>query len=68
MPDSLRGEHPPAPDQADRDAILSDLDTNLLVEAAAGTGKTTSMVHRMVELLARGKCGIENLAVVTLLK
>ena len=65
MPDSLRGEHPPAPDQADRDAILSDLDTNLLVEAAAGTGKTTSMVHRMVELLARGKCGIENLAVVT---
>ena len=58
-------EHPPAPDQADRDAIQNDLDTNLLVEAAAGTGKTTSMVHRMVELLARGKCGIENVAAVT---
>jgi len=61
------GDHHPAlpPDQADRDVIRNDLDRNLLVEAAAGTGKTTSMVDRMVEILARGKCGIEKIAAVT---
>ncbi len=53
------------PDQAARDRILRDLDSSLLVEASAGTGKTTSMVGRMVELLRRGKCGIETLAAVT---
>ena len=44
------------PDQAGRERILKELDRNLLVEAAAGTGKTTSMVGRMVELIAQGKC------------
>lgn len=57
---------PAPPDQAERDRIVSDLDRNLLVEAAAGTGKTTSMVERMVALLATGRCGsIRNLAAVT---
>jgi ATP-dependent helicase/nuclease subunit A len=53
------------PDQASRDAILCELDTTFLVEAAAGTGKTTSMTGRMVRLLAEGKCRIANLAAVT---
>lgn len=53
------------PDQDQRDIILNDLDTTILVEAAAGTGKTTSMVGRMVNLLARGKTGIETLIAVT---
>ena len=42
-------------DQAQRDLILKELDCNMLVEAAAGTGKTTSMVGRMVELIAEGE-------------
>nr|HQH73929.1 UvrD-helicase domain-containing protein [bacterium] len=53
------------PDQAWRDRIRTALDTNLLVEAAAGTGKTTSLIGRMVELLGAGKCGVETLAAVT---
>lgn len=56
---------PPLPDQAARDRILTALDENILVEAAAGTGKTTSMVGRMVALLRQGKCSISTLAAVT---
>ncbi len=53
-------------DQGQRDRIVGDLDRNMLVEAAAGTGKTTSMVERMVSLLAKGKCEeIGTLAAVT---
>lgn len=55
--------HPP--DQNQRELILHRLDQNLLVEAAAGTGKTTSMTGRMLNLLAEGKCSIETLAAVT---
>src|SRR6516164_9642800 len=53
------------PDQEMRSRILTDLDTTMLVEAAAGTGKTTSMVGRMIALLREGKCRIETLAAVT---
>ncbi|MHB8736220.1 MAG: UvrD-helicase domain-containing protein, partial [Terriglobales bacterium] len=35
------------------------------MEAAAGTGKTTSMVARMIHLLKEGKCTIDKLAAVT---
>ncbi len=53
------------PDQAHRETIAHDLRTTLLVEAAAGTGKTTSMIRRMVELLAEGECEIGTMAAVT---
>lgn len=53
------------PDQPQRELILTELQRTLLVEAAAGTGKTTSMVGRMVALLREGHCNIENLAAVT---
>ena len=59
--------HAPA-DQDQRDHILHDLDTNILVEAAAGTGKTTSMVGRMLALLLEGKCKVETIAAVTFTK
>ena len=42
------------PDHADRTAIVSDLDTNLFVEAGAGSGKTKSLVDRIVSLVATG--------------
>ena len=54
------------PDQAARELIVTALDRNLLVEAAAGTGKTTSMVGRMIALLRTGRCAqIRTLAAVT---
>ena len=52
-------------DQPQRDAIADDLESTILVEAAAGTGKTTSMIDRMVNLLASGALEIDTLAAVT---
>lgn len=53
------------PDQAARDRIRTDLDTNLVVEAAAGTGKTTALVGRLLEILAQGHGQVEGLVAVT---
>ncbi len=54
------------PDHEQRELIVRDLDRSMLVEAAAGTGKTTSMVERMLALLRSGKCeSIRSMAAVT---
>ena len=53
------------PDHRERQRIVDQLDTTMLVEAAAGTGKTTSMIDRMVALLREGKCTADTLAAVT---
>ncbi len=45
---------PPAPDQADRDLVTDTLDTTLFVEAGAGSGKTTALVRRVVNLITSG--------------
>ena len=37
-----------------REAIVKELNTNLFVEASAGSGKTTSLVYRMVALIESG--------------
>jgi ATP-dependent helicase/nuclease subunit A len=61
-----RAIQPLPPDQDQRLLVQRALDRNMLVEAAAGTGKTTSMVQRMVALLAGGACAsIRTLAAVT---
>ena len=51
-------------DQLAREQIVRDLDTNMLVEAGAGSGKTTSLVNRMAALVARGT-PVERIAAVT---
>jgi ATP-dependent helicase/nuclease subunit A len=48
-----------------RQAIRTDLGSTMLVEAAAGTGKTSSLVARMINLVATGACPVENLAAIT---
>ena len=45
-------------DQEDRDAIETRLDDTLIVEAAAGTGKTTEMVRRIVRIIETGRAEI----------
>jgi ATP-dependent helicase/nuclease subunit A len=53
------------PDQEQRGRIVTALGDNMLVEAAAGTGKTTIMVARMIALLREGLCTPATLAAVT---
>ncbi|CAN5842682.1 UvrD-helicase domain-containing protein [soil metagenome] len=53
------------PDQAERGRILAELATNLLVEAGAGSGKTTAMVGRMVRLIRTGTATMDQIAAVT---
>src|SRR5829696_6361423 len=52
-------------DQDVRDAIARDLDVTLVVEAAAGTGKTTELVSRILRVLATGVAAVGNLVAVT---
>jgi len=52
-------------DNAARARIARGLDTTFLVEAGAGSGKTQSLVGRMVALLASGRSTIDTLAAVT---
>jgi ATP-dependent helicase/nuclease subunit A len=52
-------------DQDARDAIARDLDSTFVVEAAAGTGKTTELVRRIVRVLATGKSSVGDLVAVT---
>ena len=42
----------PAPDQPHRNAAVAERRRNVLVDAGAGTGKTTILVERLVEMLA----------------
>ena len=67
MNDSLKfGPQDSSPsDSAGRRAIRDSLDTSLLVEAAAGTGKTTELVRRLVAVLASGRARIDGVAAVT---
>ena len=48
-----------------RRRIREDFDTNLVVEAAAGTGKTTELVGRIVALLRAGRTSLDRIAAVT---
>ncbi len=52
-------------DQAARDAIASDLDVTLVVEAAAGTGKTTALVQRILRVLATARARMDEIVAVT---
>jgi ATP-dependent helicase/nuclease subunit A len=52
-------------DRRDRELIATALDETLVVEAAAGTGKTTALVDRMVRVLASGRAEMGGLIAVT---
>ncbi len=48
-----------------RTAIRERLDETMIVEAAAGTGKTTALVHRMIGIVASGRARVDQIAAVT---
>lgn len=52
-------------DAGARQIIASELDTTLIVEAAAGTGKTTELVGRIVRILAEGRAKVGEIVAVT---
>ncbi len=58
-------ERPPAPDQAARARIRSELRSTLFVEAGAGSGKTTALVDRVVALVATGEAELRSIAAIT---
>jgi ATP-dependent exoDNAse (exonuclease V) beta subunit len=45
--------------------VRTALDKTLVVEAAAGTGKTSELVHRIIAVVAAGKTTIDRIAGVT---
>ncbi|MDQ3667450.1 MAG: UvrD-helicase domain-containing protein [Acidobacteriota bacterium] len=52
-------------DQSARDRIRDDLDTTLVVEAAAGTGKTTALVDRILFGIISGRVSLGKTVAVT---
>ncbi len=52
-------------DAAARASIRDDLDATLVVEAAAGTGKTTELVNRILRVLEEGPTTMEQIVAVT---
>jgi ATP-dependent helicase/nuclease subunit A len=64
-PGSPRSPCDPLPDRAARDLIATALDDTLVVEAAAGTGKTSELVKRVLRVIATGRAEVPNLVAVT---
>ena len=56
---------PPLADRQDRDQIATALDDTLIVEAAAGTGKTTELVRRIVRVIETGRGEVTGIVAVT---
>ena len=65
--DRTHSDHPKEnlADQPARDQIRTDLDTSLVVEAAAGTGKTSELVRRIVSVIKSGRASLDQIAAVT---
>jgi ATP-dependent helicase/nuclease subunit A len=55
----------PLVDAAERERIRTSLDETLVVEAAAGTGKTSELVARLVNVLAEGRGTVQTVAALT---
>ena len=52
-------------DEESRELIRRSLDESLLVEAAAGTGKTSELVQRIVAVLREGRTTVDRIVAVT---
>ena len=52
-------------DQRVRDRVTTDFGTTLLLEAGAGTGKTTVLVRRILALLRAGRAPIDRIVAIT---
>src|SRR5437016_10726591 len=55
----------PPVDHEAREAAANDLDTTFFVEAAAGTGKTTALVARIVSAVDSGRARLSEIVAIT---
>jgi ATP-dependent exoDNAse (exonuclease V) beta subunit len=62
---SIIGSKPLPSDQRVRERIRRDLDTTLIIEAAAGTGKTSALVDRIIAVIASGATTLDRIVAVT---
>lgn len=53
------------PDQDQRDTVRTALDTTLFVEAGAGSGKSTALVGRVLQLVTTGAAELRSVAAIT---
>lgn len=53
------------PDQEHRDRAVHDLSESYIIEAAAGTGKTTVLVNRILNLILKGEASLEEIVAIT---
>src|SRR5688572_5462163 len=52
-------------DESARRLIVEAIDDTLVVEAAAGTGKTTELVNRVLRVIAEGRANVREIVAVT---
>ena len=64
-PPAVTPPQPPLADAEARRRIREDLSATLVVEAAAGTGKTTELVARMLAVLRSGSGTLSRMVAVT---
>ena len=57
--------HAALSEEAAREMIARNLDTTLFVEAGAGSGKTSSLIARIVEIIRTGACDLDGIAAIT---
>ncbi len=55
----------PLVDQQARDTAANELDVTLCVEAAAGTGKTTALIARILSLVVQGRARLHEIVAIT---
>jgi ATP-dependent helicase/nuclease subunit A len=52
-------------DQEQRDRAAQDISESYIIEAAAGTGKTTVLVTRIINLIKKGEARLEEVVAIT---
>jgi ATP-dependent exoDNAse (exonuclease V) beta subunit len=58
-------QRPPPPDQDQREIVRDALGTTLFVEAGAGSGKSTALVGRVLQLVTTGTAELRHVAAIT---
>lgn len=58
-------QHELPPDHREREELVTVFDRNFLVEASAGSGKTTVLVDRLVRMIALGQTKVGEIAALT---